>query len=53
MVKKVAGSSSYMGQSLVPAKLDDVLELDELWSFMGNKAQKRWVWLAFAVEPVR
>jgi IS1 family transposase len=25
-----------------------VLELDELWSFVGKKANKRWVWLALA-----
>ena len=32
--------------SLLPARLDDVLEVDELWSFVGNKQQQRWVWLA-------
>lgn len=25
-----------------------VLELDELWSFVDNKANKRWVWIALA-----
>ena len=25
-----------------------MLELDELWSFVGKKADKRWVWLALA-----
>lgn len=32
--------------SLLPARCDDVLELDEMWSYVGQKAQKRWVWLA-------
>ena len=32
--------------SLVEAQDDDVLELDELWSFVGSKAQPRWLWLA-------
>ena len=32
--------------SLVPATSEDVLELDELWSFVGSKQQQRWVWLA-------
>lgn len=32
--------------SLLPAHPDDVLELDELWSFVGSKDQERWVWLA-------
>ena len=35
-----------IAESLLPAEVDDVLELDELWSFVGNKTQKRWVWLA-------
>ena len=25
---------------------DEVLELDELWSFVGSKANKRWIWIA-------
>jgi len=33
-------------RSLVPAQPTDVLELDELWSFVGHKAQKRWLWVA-------
>lgn len=32
--------------SLLPSQLGDVLELDELWSFVGNKRQQRWLWLA-------
>jgi insertion element IS1 protein InsB len=28
------------------AEAEDVLELDELWSFVGIKQQQRWVWLA-------
>ncbi len=28
------------------AKEDDVLELDELWSFVRTKANKQWVWIA-------
>lgn len=35
-----------LSQSLLPAQVDDVLELDELWSFVGSKLQPRWVWLA-------
>lgn len=33
-------------QSLVEGQADDILELDELWSFVGSKAQQRWLWLA-------
>jgi insertion element IS1 protein InsB len=32
----------------VPTPEALVLELDELWSFVRKKANKRWVWLAFA-----
>ena len=30
----------------MPAKAGDVLELDELWSFVGKKSNKRWIWIA-------
>lgn len=32
-----------MAQSLLPAKPNDVLELDEAWSFVGSKDNKRWL----------
>lgn len=32
--------------TLVEARLDDVLELDELWSFVFKKSNQRWVWVA-------
>jgi insertion element IS1 protein InsB len=32
--------------TLQPAQPDDVLELDEVWSFVLKKAQKRWLWIA-------
>lgn len=33
-------------QTLNPARCDDVLELDELWSFVLKKSNKRWIWIA-------
>jgi len=33
-------------QTALPAQPGDVLELDELWSFVLNKGQKRWLWIA-------
>jgi IS1 family transposase/transposase-like protein len=33
-------------QTVEPAKADDVLEVDEVWSFVQSKAQKRWLWTA-------
>ncbi len=35
-----------MSQTLVPAQTEDVLELDEMWSFVRFRKNKRWVWLA-------
>src|ERR1700730_6391324 len=33
-------------ETLLPATPNDVLELDELWSFVQKKEQTRWVWTA-------
>jgi IS1 family transposase/DNA-directed RNA polymerase subunit RPC12/RpoP len=33
-------------ETLLPAQAQEVLELDELWSFVASKAQKRWLWVA-------
>jgi len=35
-----------LSSTLVEAQTDDVLELDELWSFVLKKSNKRWIWLA-------
>ncbi len=32
--------------TLLPAEDEDVLELDELWSFVLRRKNKRWIWLA-------
>ena len=32
--------------TILPAKEDDILELDEMWSFVQSKDQKRWLWIA-------
>ena len=29
---------------MLPAQPDDVLEADEMWSFAGQRANKRWMW---------
>lgn len=33
-------------ETLAPVQADDVLELDELWSFVLKKSNKRWIWIA-------
>ena len=35
-----------LADTLEPARADDVLELDELWSFVFRKSDKRWIWIA-------
>jgi len=35
-----------LAATLTPAQSDDALELDELWSFVLRRKDKRWVWLA-------
>jgi len=35
-----------LAETLVKWELGDVLELDELWSFVLKKSQKRWIWIA-------
>ena len=36
----------YLESTLLPAQPDDVLELDEVWTFVGDKHNRVWVWLA-------
>jgi len=43
--EKAAGLPDLSG-TLDPPQPDDVLELDELWSFVFKKSEKRWVWIA-------
>ena len=31
-----------------PAKEDDALELDEVWSFVRRRSNKRWLWIALS-----
>ena len=33
-------------ETLQEAKVDDVLEVDEVWSFVQRKQEKRWLWTA-------
>jgi insertion element IS1 protein InsB len=42
-----------LASTLLAAVEQPVLELDELWSFVFSKQNKRWVWLAKARQPAR
>ena len=44
---KKAAELPPLGQTLAPAATEgEILELDELWSFVFEKRRKRWIWLA-------
>jgi len=45
-IKSWAARLRPLVDTLDPAAADDVLELDELWSFVKRKVNKRWVWVA-------
>ena len=45
-ILKAAKGLPRLEHTVVPPKPGDVLELDELWSFVLKKSRKRWIWLA-------
>jgi IS1 family transposase len=45
-IKEIVQALPHLNDTLQPAQPDDVLELDEAWSFVSKKAQKRWLWTA-------
>jgi len=46
VASKKGGQQPDLSATVEPAKQDDVLELDEAWSYVGQKADKRWLWTA-------
>lgn len=46
LLKGLAQALPALKRSLMPAEPGDVLELDELYSFVGSKQHKRWLCLA-------
>lgn len=45
-LKRLADCLPGLEETLSEPKPDDVLELDELWSFVYSKDNQRWVWIA-------
>ncbi len=45
-LKKKAFHLSDLSETLLPARSDDTLELDEVWSFVKEKACQSWTWVA-------
>ena len=36
----------YLERTLLPAQPEEVLELDEMWSYVGKKKNRVWIWIA-------
>lgn len=45
-IKAALKDLASIAETLALAESDDVLELDELWSFVFKKSNKQWVWIA-------
>jgi len=45
-LKEYAAALPDLAETLQSPQEDDVLELDELWSFVLKKSKKRWIWIA-------
>ena len=45
-LKEEAEQLPDLADTLDPVQVNDVLELDELWSFVLKKSTKRWIWIA-------
>jgi IS1 family transposase len=45
-VAEKKANNCQIGQTLVEAEPDDVLELDEVWTFVYRREDKRWLWTA-------
>ncbi|GAB4505244.1 MAG: hypothetical protein Fur0043_22390 [Anaerolineales bacterium] len=45
-IREIVRTLPDLKDTLLPAEPNDVLELDELWSFVLKKSEKRWLWTA-------
>ena len=46
LLQRLASTLPALRTSLMPSQRGDILELDELYSFVGSKQHKRWLWVA-------
>jgi insertion element IS1 protein InsB len=44
-LKKKDEANPALEETLLPAQEDDVVELDEMWSFVLRKVDKCWLWI--------
>lgn len=45
-LEEAAAALGELGETLAPAQAEEVLELDELWSFVLKKSHQQWLWIA-------
>lgn len=45
-LEEVVAALTDLVATLLPPEVDDVLELDELWSFVLKKDNQQWIWIA-------
>lgn len=50
VIKTLRQQAALVDEPVVPARVTE-LEIDEMWSFVGNKSNLRWLWYAF--DPAR
>jgi insertion element IS1 protein InsB len=50
VLKTIRQQAALVQQPVVPERITE-LEIDEMWSFVGNKANQKWLWYAF--DPSR
>lgn len=50
VLKTIRQQAALVTEPMVPERVTD-LEVDEMWSFVGKKANQRWLWYAF--DPAR
>jgi len=46
LVEKKDSVNPSLEETLAPAEPNDILELDEVWSFVHKKKKQRWLWTA-------
>ncbi len=51
-LEEAATALTKLVTTLLPTQADDVLELDELWSFVLKKDNQQWIWIALC-RPTR
>ncbi len=53
MAKKKDESQPELSTTLLPAPPSATLELDELWSFVRSRDNKKWIWIALCRETLQ